>query len=124
MTTNLLQQREHILQQMQAIQRLRRGSFSRQSFPARRRGLRKQGPYFLLQGYADGRKFSERIPAERAEEVQQDVENYRRFQALAEQFVAVSDALTRQSNARGGDAKKNSRLRKSATKNSGNPERC
>ena len=96
MSTDLLQQREQILRQMQNIHRLRRGSFSHQSFPGKNINRPDHGPYFLLQGYSQGRKFSERIPADRAAQVEEDVANYRRFQQLAEQFIAVSDALTRE----------------------------
>ncbi|MBU6401239.1 MAG: hypothetical protein KGS61_13055 [Verrucomicrobia bacterium] len=120
MPTNLQQQRQDILQQIQAIQRLRRGSFSRQHFPAKHRGGPAQGPYFVLQGYLQGRKCSERIPAERAAQVEQDVKNYQRFQQLADQFVTVTDQMTCQADAPT-SAKKNSRSRKSRTSSSGKP---
>ena len=120
MPTDLQQQRQDILQQIQAIQRLRRCSFSRQSFRPKRRGGPAPGPYFLLQGYAQGRKVSERIPAERAAQVEQDVQNYQRFQQLADQFVTVADQLTRQADAPV-PAKKNSSPRKSRESSSGKP---
>ena len=42
----------------------------------------RRGPYFVLQGFFHGQKFSERIPVEQAPQVQAQVANYRRFQSL------------------------------------------
>ena len=112
--------REQILQQIQSIDRLRRGSLSRQFFKKRRAGSKlPQGPYFLLQGYIQGQKFSERVPAEQAPQIEPLVANYKRFEELAEQFVTVTDQLTRLSQGVP-EAKKNSRP-KSGKNASGKP---
>lgn len=109
----LLQQRARILTHMQGIDRLRRGSLSRQFFQAQGQdGPASHGPYYVLQGFFHGQKFSERVPADRASQVQAQVENYRRFQALAEEFVPVCDQITRLEN-QPQDSKKNSSRRKS-----------
>lgn len=118
--TQLEQRREQILQQIQAIDRLRRGSLSRQFFKKNKAGSKaRQGPYFVLQGYMEGQKFSQRIPAEQAQELEPLVANYKRFQELAEEFVTITDQITR---LRQGapEAKKNSR-RKSARNASAKP---
>ena len=100
--------REQILQQIQAIDRLRRGSLSRQFFKERRAGSKTpQGPYYVLQGYVQGQKFSQRVPAEQAPQIEPLVANYKRFEELAEEFVTVTDQLTRLSQA-APEAKKNS----------------
>lgn len=118
--SQLEQRREQILQQIQAIDRLRRGSLSRQFFKKRRSGSRaQQGPYFVLQGYVHGQKFSERVAAEQAPHIEPLVANYQRFEELAEEFVSVTDQLTRISQA-APEAKKNSR-RKSGRNVSGKP---
>lgn len=114
----LEQRREQILQQIQAIDRLRRGSLSRQFFK-KTRPKTQQGPYFVLQGYVQGQKFSERVPAEQAPEIEPLVANYKRFQELAEEFVAVTDQITRLSQ-QAPEAKKNFR-RRSAKNVSGKP---
>jgi transposase len=112
--------REQILQQIRAIDRLRRGSLSRQFFKKRRANSKDpQGPYFVLQGYVKGKKFSERIPADQAPQIEPLIANYQRFEELAEEFVAVTDQLTRGSQA-APDAKKNSSP-KSARNDSGKP---
>ena len=97
MSKTLDQKRQAILQQMQTIKRLRRGSFSEQLL-YRKKGseITTYGPYFVLQGFRQGQKFSERISAEAAAQVAHDVQNYQRFQHLAEQLVEVTDQLTRE----------------------------
>jgi hypothetical protein len=40
------------------------------------------------------------------------VDNYRRFQSLAESFVTLSDEITRERDAQGQDSKKNSSRRR------------
>ena len=116
----LQQRREQILQQIQAIDRLRRGSLSRQFFKQARAGSKpQQGPYYVLQGYVQGQKFSERIPAEQAPQMEPLVANYKRFAELAEEFVTVTDQITRLSQG-APEAKKNSRP-KSARSAGGKP---
>ena len=88
-------QRDAVLEQIQPIAHLRRGSLSRQFLQTRRDGKRvESGPYFVLQASLRGKKCSQRIPAAQAEAVAQQVENFRRFTALAEEFVTLSDLIT------------------------------
>ncbi len=123
MTASLSQledRREQILEQIKAIDRLRRGSLSRQFFKKPRAGSKApQGPYYVLQAYFHGQKFAERIPADQAPQIEPLVANYRRFSELAEEFVTVTDQITRLSQA-APDAKKNSRP-KSGRSDSGKP---
>ena len=118
---DLLQQRQSILLQMQSIDRLRRGSLSKQFFksppPA---AAAPRGPYYVLQGFFHGKKFSERIPQDQAAQVEQDVENYRRFQTLAEEYVTVSDQITRLPE-QPQESKKNSSRRRSPKSGSKKP---
>jgi len=116
----LRQKQQSLLQQMQAIDRLRRGSLSRQFFPATGSRAARRGPYYVLQGFFRGQKFSERVPQDQAPQVQQDVDHYRRFQALTEDYVTVTDQLTRAQDAHP-DAKKNFSPRRSPTRSFGKP---
>ena len=111
---SLFQKRNLVLQQMQAIDRLRRGSLSKQFFKAGPGQSDRRGPYFVLQGFFHGKKFSERIPAQDAPQVQQQVNNYRQFQTLAEEYVTLSDEITRRESQNSG-SKKNSRRKNSPT---------
>ena len=118
---SLLHQRDLVLESMRAIDGLRRGSLSQQFFKAGP-GQAERGPYFVLQGYFQGKKFSERIPAAEAPEVQQQVDNYRQFQRLAEEYVTLSDRITRLE-ATGAEAKKNdSSRRRRPANSSGKPK--
>jgi hypothetical protein len=118
---DLLQKRQALLTQMQSIDRLRRGSLSKQFFQARPPApATRRGPYFVLQGFFHGKKFSERIPPEQAAQVEQDVENYRRFQTLAEEYVTLSDQITRLQD-QPQESKKNSSRRRSPTNSSMKP---
>ena len=116
----LRQKQQSLLQEMQAIDRLRRGSLSRQFFPAADPRAARRGPYYVLQGFFRGQKFSERVPQDQAPQVQQDVDHYRRFQALAEDYVTVTDQLTRAQDAHP-DAKKNFSPQRSPMRSSGKP---
>ena len=118
----LRRQREQVLQQIQTIDRLRRGTLSEQFFVKKQQGKTiRQGPYYVLQCYLKGCKCSERIPADQALQVQSDVANYQRFQELAEQFVQITDQITRLENGPS-DAKKNSRRRRLPKNSSEKPE--
>jgi hypothetical protein len=105
---------------MQAIDHLRRGCLSQQFFKAAPGQSLRRGPYFILQGFFHGKKFNERISAEEAPQVQEQVDNYRRFQTLAEEYVTLSDEITRLESQDSG-SKKNSSRRKSKTSGSEKP---
>jgi hypothetical protein len=111
---HLRQRRQDLLQQMQSIDRLRRGSLSQQYFRSRSGTSVKRGPYYVLQGFFHGEKFCQRIPEEQAAQVEADVNNYRRFQNLAEEYVTLSDQITCLQD-RQEDSKKNSSRRRSPT---------
>src|SRR5271169_6751103 len=109
--SQLEQRREQILQQIDSIDRLRRGSLSRQFFKKPRSDSKaQQGPYYVLQGYIQGEKFSQRVAAQQAPQIEPLVTNYKRFVQLAEEFVSVTDQITRLVEAQP-DAKKNYRRR-------------
>ena len=116
----LRQRQQELLQQLQSIDRLRRGSLSQQFFKAPGRSASRCGPYFVLQGFFRGKKFSERVPQDQASQVQQDVNSYRRFQTLAEDYVTVTDQITRLLD-QNDDSKKNSNPRKSPPPSSRKP---
>jgi hypothetical protein len=118
----LFVQRDALLDQMKSIDRLRRGTLSRQVFTKKQAGqTATQGPYFILQGFHHGKKFSQRIPARAAERVQEQVGNFKQFQALADQCISLTDQITQLTEGLPG-SKKNSRVRKSKPSNSGKPK--
>src|SRR5258705_13972271 len=103
----LRSQRDAVLERMRQIDHLRRGSLSRQFFKTRRGGKTVQsGPYFVLQCSFKGKKCSERIAASQAQEVEKQVETFRIFNGLADEFITLSDQIT-QLECSAGDSKKN-----------------
>jgi hypothetical protein len=113
-------QREAILDQLKSIDRLRRGSLSRQTFTKTQAGKTvSQGPYFILQGFHHGKKFSQRIPAEAAPAVQQQVESFKQFQTLADECISITDQITQLAES----SKKNSSSKRSRRSGSGKPKR-
>jgi hypothetical protein len=113
----LRSQRDAVVDRMKQIDHLRRGSLSRQFFKTRRDGkIVESGPYFVLQCFFKGKKCSQRIPASQAGEVEKQVENFRLFNALAEEFVCLSDEITQLESSAGG-SKKNASNRPSTTTN-------
>jgi hypothetical protein len=115
--------RESLIRDLDSIDRLRRGTLSQQVF-SKKQGdtIVTQGPYFNLQGFHKGKKFNCHIPADKAQEVRQHVDNFKRFQELSDQCVTITDQITRISEGLP-DAKKNSRPRKSGRKSSGRRNR-
>lgn len=116
--TVLQQQREQVVEEMRSIDRLRRGTLSQHFLRRHQNGKTiTHGPYFVLQGYLRGQKFSRHISAGQADQVAGDVANYQRFQALAERFITLSERITERAEAP--DSKKNSSRRRSSTNASG-----
>jgi hypothetical protein len=102
------QQREQILQQMNTLTCMERGKLCRQS-----RGAGTT-PFFKLQCWHAGKNHTRYVPAAELPAVQAALANHQRFQQLAEQFVSLTVAQTRQAAA--AESKKNStRSKPSAT---------
>jgi hypothetical protein len=111
-------QRDAVLKEMQSIDRMRRGTLSRQVFSKKdSQGQHAQGPYFVLQSFHEGEKSSRRIPADQAPLVQKQVDNFKRFEELADQCITLTDQMT-QLAGEPSQCKKNSRRQRSAKSNS------
>ena len=95
------QQREEILQQMNTLAHMERGNLCRQS-----RGPGTT-PFFKLQCWQRGKNHTRYVPADEVPALQDALAKHQRFQALAEQFVTLTVAHTRQEAA--ADRKKSSR---------------
>ena len=94
-------QREHILQEMNSLTRMERGKLCCQS-----RGPGSP-PFYKLQCWQQGRNHTRYVPADEVPALQQALAGHQRFQELAEEFVTLTVAQTRQEAA--ADRKKNSR---------------
>ena len=85
------QQREGLLQQMRQIERLRQGTLSEQYYGA---GEKRQGPYYVLQGYAKGKHWSERVSQAQVEQLRADLAAHGRFDELCRAFVKATEQAT------------------------------
>jgi hypothetical protein len=95
--TETRKQQAQILQEMGAIRRMRRGhlteQYNRKKAPDG--AERRWGPYYTLQAWVGGRNRSERVPAEVAPQVRQDLENYAAFTQLCERYVDVAEGAAK-----------------------------
>ena len=85
------QKRTEILDEMRQLERLRQGTISEQYYGS---GENRQGPYYVLQGYADGKHWSKRIPRDRVEQVQADLKAGVHFKELCREFAEVTEEAT------------------------------
>lgn len=85
------QKRTEILDAMRQIERLRQGTISEQYYGS---GESRQGPYYVLQGYAEGKHWSRRIPKGQVEQVRADLKAGADFQDLCRKFADVTEEAT------------------------------
>lgn len=113
MDTIIVRRREEILEEMRQISRMRQGGVSEQHYTlGEGQGERRQGPYYVLQGWRAGQHWSTRIGREEVKQVRNDVNGYERFQALCQEFVELTEKATVKEI--GADSKKNDRRRSRA----------
>jgi hypothetical protein len=98
-------QRRAILEQMEQITRMERGHLSAEYRPCSDGG--QAGPYYKHQVWEKGRNHSSRVCTQEVEAIKEALEGHVRFQKLAEQYVDVTVAMTREEGTL--DAKKNAR---------------
>lgn len=87
------QRRQEILREINSITRMERGKLCAQSRgPAR-------PPFYKLQCWHKGKNQTRYVPAEEVSPVQEALAGHERFQRLAEEFVDLTVAQTRASDA-------------------------
>ena len=96
------QKRDEILEEIRQIDRVRQGALSEQFYGT---GEKRQGPYYVLQGYEDGEHWSKRVPRDQIDQVRADLSEGGRLKELCQKFADVTEQATiAQDNA---DSKKN-----------------
>lgn len=105
----LKRRREQVLEEIRSIVRIRRGKLTAQHFTRiNSKGERvKQGPYFLLQGWRNGKHVSERIPEDEVARARGDIKGFERFKTLSAEFAELTEQLTCKADA--ADSKKKPR---------------
>ena len=101
----LAQKRKQILQQIEQIDRMEYGSIQAETRPSQRNPEQPRGPYFKHQVWEEGQNKTRRVPADQADSLTRAIEARQQFELLAEQFVEVTVAITRQEDPQG--SKKN-----------------
>jgi len=95
--TKLSARRKEILAEMEGIQRMRKGVLSAtfQKVAHKNGEVAIKGPYYILSRKGKGNKtVSKTIPAKDAPRVQQDVDNYKQFRQLTDEYVDVCEQLS------------------------------
>lgn len=101
----LLHKRAQILQQMDRIQRMERGSLQAEKRPSVRHPQEGRGPYYKHQVWENGQNLTRRVPADQADALAQAIDGRKEFERLAQAFVDATVLLTRAESSP--DAKKN-----------------
>lgn len=92
---SLTHKRKQILQQMEQIQRMERGSLQTETRPSLRHPDQDRGPYFKHQVWESGQNATRRVPSEQADALAQAIAGRKKFEKLAEQFIAATVLMTR-----------------------------
>jgi hypothetical protein len=85
------QKRTAILDEIRQIERMRQGTISEQYYGT---GENRQGPYYVLQGYAEGKHWSKRVPKAQIEQVKADLEAGVHFKDLCNEFAQITEKAT------------------------------
>jgi len=93
----LLERRNEIIEEMQAIRSMRKGSVNEQYLKVCRKGKKDPslcGPYWVYTRKEKGKTISQRLARGEAEKIKKDVEAFHRFQELCRVYADVSEELS------------------------------
>ncbi len=90
---------------------MERGSLQEERRPSKLDPAQPNGPYFKHQVWEAGKNQTRRVPREEAEHLATAIKGRQQFEALAEQFVEITVAMTREQQ-EGANPKKNARSSK------------
>src|SRR5512139_2272217 len=89
--------RNAVLEEMRSIRSMRRGTVNEQYFKTRlkgRRGIMRQGPYYVLSRREGDKTLSRRLrSAAELEQAQKDVGEYKKFLGLCQEFERLTARL-------------------------------
>lgn len=93
----LQRRKNEIIEELQEIQTLRRGTLKEQYLrvPRKEKEPSMRGPYYVLARNENGRTVSVRInSAEELESVKKDIKAYKKFTNLSKEFISVTESIT------------------------------
>lgn len=91
----LMQKRQQILQQMEQIRRMERGSIQEESRPSKRHCECDCGPYYKHQVWENGHNKTRRVPKDLAQDLSEAIAGRQQFERLADDFIDTTIAMTR-----------------------------
>jgi hypothetical protein len=93
------EKKEQILKQAAQINAIAKGSITAEYRKTKKKnGERVQlGPYYKYPRWENARNVTRRVPAGEAEQLKQAVDGYHRFLKLADEFVAITVEMTKES---------------------------
>jgi hypothetical protein len=95
-THRIERQQDALLDEMAKVRAMRRGTLSPQHYAerrARKEGAGATGPYFVWQGYHEGKHFSQRVPARQAHEIELEIEARKKFECLCQEYIRLGETL-------------------------------
>jgi hypothetical protein len=107
--SDLFARRSNIIEEIGKIQTMRKGVLNAtyHKVPHKNGEIAVKGPYFMLTRKGEGGKtVTKSIPAEDVPHIQQEVNNYKKFRTLSDEFVNVCEELSL-THADGDEVKKN-----------------
>ena len=91
-------QRLAILEGLKSIRSMRRGAITEQFFPVRRLGQKqtaRRGPYYVFSRHQGSKTVSQRLTTPEAlQQAREDVEAFKRFQALCRDYEQLTEKLS------------------------------
>jgi len=93
---NLLEKKTNIMAEMMNLKEMRRGSVVEQFYELKRKdgSIVRRGPYYLYSYKEKGKTISRRLSGlAEAEQVREQIEQFRRFEQLTSEFVSVNHAI-------------------------------
>ena len=92
---SLIHKRQQLLQQMEQIHRMERGSLQAEKRPSVRHPEEGRGPYYKHQVWENGQNLTRRVALDKAQALAQAIEGRKEFERLAEAFIDATVLLTR-----------------------------
>ena len=95
--SQLAERRREIVTEIDGIERMRKGSLNAQYQQVKHKNgdVVEKGPYYVLtRKTAGGRTVSTSISAREAPRIQSEVDNYKRFRDLSDEYVDVCEKIS------------------------------
>ncbi len=92
----LLKRRDEILEKINSIKRIKRGTINEQylKVPRKNGEAALKGPYYVLSKSVNGKTKSQRIKRNELEIIKKDIDAYHEFLGLSNEFVEVTEEIT------------------------------